>query len=405
MARDATEARDVMRQGKEAPAQNPSFDWLCAAATQFLQCAADTTATNASTLLVEPPDTPNLVALAAHHRLLPLIHHTLELTQTATASRTLRTAAWAAYRKNLERNLAFEQELARVVVQLQAKGIHAVAHKGPALARWLYGDPGLRVYTDLDVLVVERHLFDAATALTELGYVLPSQIPMRYRSQFLHAAQQYDLVLTHPDTGIMIELHWRTDARFHVERLDAIASSTPTEIAGVAIRQLPPRELLFALLIHGTKHKWEHLLWLLDVALLAQKIDLADWSWLASAARAQRCEVRFLLGLFLANALFGSAIPELDCSPRARQRAARLAQEIASALRRQGVVAPLGWFRDFRGDLRFNDRWQQSVAQTLQLVFAPNLRDWHHVGDHPGALVLAFPKRLAGAIWRRLRAR
>jgi Uncharacterised nucleotidyltransferase len=380
------------------------FDWLCTAAMRFVASASqdDTLVTPA---LPELPDDSALIDLAAHHRLLSLVHRTLDQIDSINVARSIRATAWAAYRQTCERNVAFELALSRAIGHLNSHDIRAFAHKGPALARWLYADPGLRIYVDLDILVNEDALFDAAHVLVELGYALPSKIPARYHGQFLRAAQQYDLVLSHPETGVMIELHWRTDARFFAENLDNVASDATVDIAGTRVQQLSARELLFALLIHGTKHKWSHLLWLLDIALLTKKIESNDWRWLVCAGKERHCEVRLAVGLLLAKLLFRIDIPELAWTPHARTRSTRLAEEIASDMRQPTKLQPLTWFADFRGDLRFNDRWQQSVVQTLQLIFAPNLRDWHHIDDHPGALMMAFPKRVAAAILRRLRPR
>ena len=58
------------------------------------------------------------------------------------------------YFLNLQRNLLLEQEFFGILNHLQDSGIPVIPLKGPLLARWLYGDSGLRqASVDLDLLV------------------------------------------------------------------------------------------------------------------------------------------------------------------------------------------------------------------------------------------------------------
>src|SRR5262249_28128936 len=58
-------------------------------------------------------------------------------------------------RVNASRNLLLAHELLRVIDLLGANGIRAIPYKGPLLASQVYGDLGLRLFSDLDILVHE----------------------------------------------------------------------------------------------------------------------------------------------------------------------------------------------------------------------------------------------------------
>jgi Uncharacterised nucleotidyltransferase len=378
------------------------FDWLCAAASVFVLQRNAPDGRRAACSFPELDHSQNFAQRAATHGLLPLIHKLLENGKLQALPSRTAALAWAAYEANRRRNQVVAADVARVISTLASNGIAAYAHKGPALALWLYGDSALRVSSDIDVLVAPRHLFAAVEALAPLGYVSRWGIPHRYRARFLRAKQQHDLALDREGAEAHLELHWRTDPRFHAERLDATIAAPAVTIENVAIPQLPAKELMFALLVHGTKHKWERLAWLVDIALLAPKLDASDWQWLVDAGKERHCEIRLAVGLYLANTLLDVDIAPQNWTPSLSVRAKQLANELESTLSSQAEFRPLSWFEDFRGDLRFNDCFRQNAGQTLDLIFTPNLRDWHDVGDHPGALLLAFPRRILSALARRL---
>jgi hypothetical protein len=88
---------------------------------------------------------------------------------------------------------------------LDAEGIVAMPLKGPGLAELLHGDPGLRVSTDVDILVERDHLETARGVLERAGYGAPcdplwgsSSLPL------LH------YTLPGPKPWLpTVELHWR----------------------------------------------------------------------------------------------------------------------------------------------------------------------------------------------------
>jgi hypothetical protein len=384
------------------------FRWLCSLARVFVSQRGRGGLESPKLDNDAPITVETLSALAAEHGLLPLFHWAVQAGIQLLPPNLVATA-WAAYQANAARNRDAEARLAEVLTLLAKANILATAHKGPALTHWLYGDAALRVYTDLDFLIAPSDVPAATKLLQTIGYELPSTIPERYMPVFLRAGRQYDLEFVHRETGALVELHWRTDSRYFVENLIREPKRTHSEstvrLHGVDVFQLPKHELMFALLIHGTKHKWSRFAWLVDIALLGQKLSDNDWRWVASAGVLQRCEVRLIIGIELARSLLELKTPQLPWTPALALRGLSLAREIEAALRANVALDSIGRVADFRGDLRFNDRMTQSAAQVVRLLFTPNARDWHDVGDYPGALIVSFPRRVVAMLWRRLRSR
>jgi Uncharacterised nucleotidyltransferase len=381
------------------------FDGLCSLAKEFIAWRNDDAFAANPKRLPTFNHSDSLVSLAANHGLLPLLHWAVE-NGVAELPDDVRVAAWVAYETNARRNRKAEAELRAIVEKLESVGIRALAHKGPALTRWLYESPALRVYSDLDLLVARDRVFAAVDAMSELGYRSDAKIPASHRQRFLRSGRQYDLELEHVESGILLELHWRTDARFFAEDLDAPETfdrAVTVEIDGASIHQLPLRELMFALLVHGSKHQWSRLSWLVDIALLARRFADDDWKWLVRSGIDHSCQARLECGLSLARSLLRTSMPNLDWSQHLSLRAEFHATRIEGILRKEQIPDAPSIVTGIHDDLSLNDRMSQSIAQTCRLIFTPNLRDWHRVGDHPGGLLLAFPRRVASTLWRRAR--
>jgi hypothetical protein len=115
-----------------------------------------------------------------------------------------------ALRKRLDRALGLARQrgaqLELLALQLQADldcaGIPALPLKGTALARNLYGDPGLRITQDIDILVGVDDLGRAAAALGRRGY--------RRSDGAYDDPGRIHLGLEHERSALPpVEVHWR----------------------------------------------------------------------------------------------------------------------------------------------------------------------------------------------------
>jgi hypothetical protein len=101
------------------------------------------------------------------------------------------------------RSLALEAFGIRVVEHLEAAGIPALPLKGPFLAKRLYGDGGMRLVNDLDILVALEHTEKAAALIAEMGYVGDDP-------PWVEGIPDLHYVMRDPNRRLpRIELHWR----------------------------------------------------------------------------------------------------------------------------------------------------------------------------------------------------
>jgi hypothetical protein len=103
------------------------------------------------------------------------------------------------------RHGAFLQLVAmRLMGVLSGAGISSAPLKGPLLAEAIYGDPGRRFSSDIDLLVASDQLPAAVAAVRELGYAEPAGHVDEDGLPLLH------LALPHEREELpTVELHWR----------------------------------------------------------------------------------------------------------------------------------------------------------------------------------------------------
>ncbi len=143
-----------------------------------------------------------LAALMARQLLFPLLGTRLVEAAPEQAEPVLGRRLEAAL--DLARRRGAQVELLALQLQadLEGAGIRALPLKGTALARNLYGDPGLRIGQDIDLLVGAGDLDRAVEALGRRGF-RPSDSPYDNPGR-LH------LGLLHEGGGLPpVEVHWR----------------------------------------------------------------------------------------------------------------------------------------------------------------------------------------------------
>lgn len=140
------------------------------------------------------------------------------------------------------RHGAFLQLVAlRAIAMLADAGIRSTVLKGPLLGEAIYGDPGRRPSSDIDLLVSPAELAAAVEVVRELGYMAPSDYVQECGLPLLH------FVLVHERGELPpVELHWRVhwyERDFARERL------LPSTVDSRGDRRPSPADELAALLL------------------------------------------------------------------------------------------------------------------------------------------------------------
>jgi hypothetical protein len=92
----------------------------------------------------------------------------------------------------------------RAMAALADAGIRSAALKGPLLGETIYGDPGRRLSSDIDLLVATEQLHAAVEVVQRLGYAAPTDYVQDSGLPMLH------FTLVHERRELpLVELHWR----------------------------------------------------------------------------------------------------------------------------------------------------------------------------------------------------
>jgi hypothetical protein len=343
--------------------------------------------------LADGADWERVQALAADHALEPLVYWNLAsaalLPEAATAA--LRTA----FEANVRNSLLLTAELGRVTSALRQAGVDAIAYKGPVLAQRLYGNVGLRCFTDLDLLIDCGERERAAAALLALGYQHYRNIGDRKRQELGDCEEQF----VARGGALMLDLHWEIAQPYL--SLGPLPTGwrnrARTLLAGTApVRVFAPEDDLLVLAVHGGKHVWDLLTWLAD---FAAALDLADFDWETTLRYAGEMRARYhlLLGVALAHLCFDSAAPAPVLEEARRERVPwEYAQMIAA---HYANPQPHGLLRRWAFNLRMRERWSDRVRAAARFALRPGsleLEQEARAGRAPLLAPVVRATRIAG---------
>jgi hypothetical protein len=292
--------------------------------------------------------------------------------------------------------LRLNVELFRVLDRFTSEGIGALVVKGPVLAMQAYGDPAIRSYGDLDLLVRQRDIRRATELMSAAGYV--AEVPLsaidagKIPGQYLFSM---------PDSKLIVELHNDCTLRYFPRRLpleECFSRQIRVRLDSHEAPALSVEDELVLICIHGAKHFWERLMWIADVAALASRQTGIDWERVADSAKAVGAERMLHIGLRLASDLLKSQLPEkVQALVQADAGAARLAEQVCEWLPAAGG-APPGLFERAAFRLRMRGGLLSAPAYLLRLSVSPTEEDWKDgTGkNQPGFLdAIRRPFRLA----------
>jgi hypothetical protein len=216
-------------------------------------------------------------------------------------------------------NLRAAVEMSELHGALRAAGVRSLFVKGLTLAALAYPKPLLKMGWDIDLLVAETQVDQAAAVLGERGY--RRMIPAESAELGAWHVRHKESLWSKPDERLHVELHTRlTENRRLVPTVGLESPAQQVElVSGIALPTLADEELFAYLAVHGASSAWFRLKWISDFAAFVSSRVGKD------VARFYRCSQQLGSGraagqaLLLADALFGILQDNHD-----------LAQQIAS---------------------------------------------------------------------------
>ena len=282
---------------------------------QLLLCCARTSAAphvvaQLRQLAAKNIDWDYLFLLARRHAVVPLLYLQLDQHASDLVPREFLLKLKQHYLDNVARNTVLTAELCRLIDLFTNAGIEALPYKGPVLSLFAYGDLGLRRFVDLDVIVRKTDVLNAREILLTEGYTPAKSLSLAQQELLLRT--QHNMQFSRDSRQLILELHWEVAPHLFASSVSADQlweNLISVDLNGTEVKTFSADDLLFSLCVHGSRHLWERLSWICDVAELIWRHDL-NWSTLLERATSTDSDRMFLLGLHLAHELLEAPLPD-----------------------------------------------------------------------------------------------
>ena len=322
-------------------------------------------------LLRQPIDWQTVLNRSWWHRIRLLTHLHLSAQPSGVVPAAVMEVLGSQSRELEQRNRRLMKMLRHVTSLFEQSSVPMLVFKGPTLAVDAYGDLSLRECGDLDMLIRPDDFPQVRELLCDNGFTcLWDQLDSDRKRQLFACEFQRD--------GVELDVHWDLAPKWHNYDVDferLWEGGDPLEAKIEFVRKLRPEDSLEVLCMHGTRHWWERLRWICDIAELVNRGTINDWDRLAVRAAEARCYRTVWLGLWLAGDLLAADLPpeirnQLDRSPVFRQ----LGTQVGVWLEKAEDAEKVRKLPDrFLFRMRLCERWQDRLPQlTHYLVTLPS---------------------------------
>lgn len=201
-------------------------------------------------------DWDKVIQLALEHRVLPRIYRNAG----ALIPQAVKQSMYDHVLRNARNAMSNIVRTIEAVHLLERARIPVIVLKGPLLASRLYGDYGLRVCGDVDLLVRSNDLLRAAHAFSAAGY--HHHTILDARSLARHCKLEHDVAFVHPNDDTLIELHGKVAQPHYSYRVNLgewWAARQTVRVAGVELEVLSPEHTYLLAAMHAARHQWARL--------------------------------------------------------------------------------------------------------------------------------------------------
>lgn len=178
---------------------------------------------------------------------------------------------------------------------LRQNGIPFISLKGPLLSYRIYKDPTVRISHDIDLLIDTEMIGRVIEILYNNGYQFSTDVfwPETKSQQKIYIKKIHHLSFFNTETKSCVEIHWVLMHELPVspQRQKAIISENIKEVefSGKTFSVLGAELELIYLMIHGARHGWQRLKWLIDIKdYPLQEIDPVIFDHIALQLKASR---------------------------------------------------------------------------------------------------------------------
>jgi hypothetical protein len=259
---------------------------------------------------------------------------------------------------------------------LKDRGIRTAIFKGSVLAQMAYGEVSLRQAGDIDVLIDRTKFADARALLESLGYEMTPQLTEAQLAS--HLGFHCEIPFMRDEWFTIVDLHWGLAPRSFVFRLEAeevMSRLQSISFAGTTIETFCDEDMVLYQSMHGAKHLWHRLEWIISLAELIRASPALNWSIVAQRAE-EACATKMLaLGLRLVEAFTDVDIPTQVFDKEGVMR--EMAIQIRDQIFTQSHLTESTQTNLY--NFKIMDRKRDALVSALRALFVPTLPDWEAV--------------------------
>ncbi|MEJ2697187.1 MAG: nucleotidyltransferase family protein [Candidatus Sulfobium sp.] len=249
-------------------------------------------------------DFRKLLALAGNNGVLPFLYR--NLAGSSAIPPEILESLRHAYLATARSNVLNAEETLRIIRSLRMAGIDAIPLKGSIASETLFGDPGLYLATDIDILVRLADLGEAKDVLLKDGYECDEAGERDLLSSHYH--------LNFHRGGNHVELHWNLAKRYlDVPPAFWWEDTRTAEYNGRSLTTLSPERYLLYAIFRLFDHGFTPLKFLVFISALldacGHEINYPKLIFLAGKLKMKRLT---LFTLRILNEIYGSVPPEFE---------------------------------------------------------------------------------------------
>lgn len=247
---------------------------------------------------------------ALKNRLIPLIYYNLNIIAPELVPEDILQRMRKIYLLSMKKAMIQTRELHQVIQILTDNKIPVIPYKGVTLSLQIYGDIGLRISDDIDLIIHQKDLILTKDLLISQGYSPQISLSTEQDKKFIKVNHEYHF--SHL-SKTLIDVHWQLMKSYYVDPFDETdiwSGLKVISLEGQEVSYLSTELLIIFLLIHGAKHQWNDLRPICDVAsIIASEKDIS-WELILKTAKLKRIERIIFLGLTLVREVTDTNLPQ-----------------------------------------------------------------------------------------------
>ena len=322
-------------------------------------------------LLRQSIDWDYVLATAFSHGLVPLLQKNLmiaarDLVPVEVIGRLKRESV-----ANSQSVLHLIGKQLKVYRLLKDAGIRVAIFKGAVLAQMAYGEVSLRQAGDVDLLIDRADFAEARSLLESLGYEMAPRLTDAQLAS--HLAFHCEIPFMRDEGFTIVDLHWNLAPRafvFRLEGVELMSRLQSVSLAGTTVETFSNEDMVLYLSMHGAKHLWHRLEWIVSLAELIRASPTIDWNVVLERAKKAHATRMLALALCLVEAFSDVETRILDLPGAMNGMALQIREQIfTQSHTNESTETNLYNFRVM-------DRKRDALISTLRALFVPTLPDW-----------------------------